>query len=117
MWLPCGGHIDPNELPDEAAIREVLEESGVAIELVGDYALDVTAPRQLLRPRGIQLEQISADHEHIDLMYLARPVAAYNGYLLETDPTLGWYDPSALAQLELSDEVRAWTDLAFRELG
>ena len=23
MWLPPGGHIDPHELPDEAAVREV----------------------------------------------------------------------------------------------
>ncbi len=28
-WLPPGGHIEPNELPDEAAVREVLEETGV----------------------------------------------------------------------------------------
>jgi 8-oxo-dGTP pyrophosphatase MutT (NUDIX family) len=29
MWLPPGGHVDPDELPDEAAVREVLEETGV----------------------------------------------------------------------------------------
>ena len=28
MWLPPGGHIEENELPDEAAVREVLEEVG-----------------------------------------------------------------------------------------
>ena len=37
-WLPPGGHIEPNELPDDAAIREVLEETGVAIELVSPRA-------------------------------------------------------------------------------
>ena len=25
-WLPPGGHIDPGELPEEAALREVREE-------------------------------------------------------------------------------------------
>ena len=33
LWLPPGGHIEANELPDEAAVREVLEESGVRIVL------------------------------------------------------------------------------------
>jgi ADP-ribose pyrophosphatase YjhB (NUDIX family) len=23
MWLPPGGHVEPNELPDDAAVREV----------------------------------------------------------------------------------------------
>jgi 8-oxo-dGTP pyrophosphatase MutT (NUDIX family) len=39
IWLPPGGHIDPGELPDEAAIREVLEESGIAVELMGERGI------------------------------------------------------------------------------
>jgi 8-oxo-dGTP pyrophosphatase MutT (NUDIX family) len=30
-WLPPGGHIEPNELPDDAACREVLEETGLKV--------------------------------------------------------------------------------------
>jgi len=71
MWLPCGGHIDPNELPDEAVKRESVEESGVEIELIGEQTLDVADPVQLVRPRGIQLEFIHDGHEHIDLIYFA----------------------------------------------
>ena len=26
LWLPPGGHIEPHELPDDAALRETLEE-------------------------------------------------------------------------------------------
>ena len=33
-WLPPGGHIDPNETPPEAAKREVLEETGLEVELI-----------------------------------------------------------------------------------
>ncbi len=115
-WLPCGGHIDPHELPDEAAAREVFEESGVAVELVGEKALSVEPPRQLLRPRGVQLEPIGPGHEHIDLVYFARPVSAYSGYLRGDDPSLGWYSEEALAQLDLSDEIRAWIGLALAEI-
>ena len=34
FWLLPGGHIEDNELPHEAAIREVLEETGLTIELL-----------------------------------------------------------------------------------
>ena len=117
MWLPCGGHIEPGELPDDAARREVLEESGVPITLVGERALALETPRQLVRPRGVQLEVIAPGHEHIDLVYFARPAPGYAGFLLSEDPSLGWYRPEDLAGLELSEEIRAWTRLLFAELG
>ena len=41
MWPPPGGHIEKGELPDEAAAREVFEETGVKIELVGERREDV----------------------------------------------------------------------------
>jgi len=34
FWLLPGGHIEDNELPHEAAIREVLEETGLQVELL-----------------------------------------------------------------------------------
>ena len=32
MWLPPGGHIEPDELPDDAAVREVEEEYAIPPE-------------------------------------------------------------------------------------
>jgi len=110
MWLPCGGHIEENELPDDAAVREVLEESGVEVVLVGEKALELNEPRQLIRPRGIQLETIEPGHEHIDLIYFGEPVAGYEGTLLENDPSLGWYSPAELRTMDLSEEIRAWVN-------
>lgn len=34
-WGLCGGGVDPGELPDEAVLREVWEESGQVVELTG----------------------------------------------------------------------------------
>ncbi|MCX6767392.1 MAG: NUDIX hydrolase [Candidatus Micrarchaeota archaeon] len=34
FWLLPGGHIEDSELPHEAAIREVLEETGLRVELL-----------------------------------------------------------------------------------
>src|SRR2546423_7272945 len=70
-WLPPGGHIEANELPDDAAVREVLEETGIRARLVGGTGLPahVVAPRQLTVPAGIQVEDIYRGHQHIDLVY------------------------------------------------
>ena len=111
MWLPCGGHIEENELPDDAAVREVLEESGVEVVLVGEKALKLDKPRQLVKPRGIQLETICPGHEHIDLIYFGKPAESYDGKLLDEDPSLGWYGPEELMAMDLSEEIREWVKL------
>ena len=114
-WLPCGGHVEPGETPDEAAVREVLEESGVHVVLLGDPPVVAPGPRQLTRPRGVQLETIGPGHEHIDLVYLARPEPGYAG-ALHGPASLGWYDRASLDELPLTPEIRAWCELALNEV-
>ena len=58
---------------------------------------------------------IGANHEHIDLVYLAAPDGPYDGTLVG-DESLGWFDRAALAKLPLDEEIVAWTDLALREV-
>ena len=103
-WLPPGGHIEPNELPDEAAIREVHEETGVAIRLHrdDDYVEYSGEPRRLCRPAGIQLEAISPGHEHVDLIYFAA------GEPVDSPPKVGWYGPDEWGRLDLTREVESW---------
>src|SRR4051794_21280612 len=110
LWLPPGGHIEHGELPDEAAVREVLEETGVRCRLVGETGLDVDYPRQLVRPLGIQVEDIRPGVQHIDLVYLAvtdDDGAAISPELAERD-RVGWYAPSALQALGANDEIQQW---------
>jgi 8-oxo-dGTP pyrophosphatase MutT (NUDIX family) len=115
LWLPHGGHVEPGELPNETAVREVLEEMGVEIALEADYGLElpagVSSPLMLPRPRGVQLEQISDGHEHIDLVYFGRPLEPYDGALL---PGFAWYNANALERLDLVPDVRAWCRLALK---
>lgn len=113
-WLPPGGHVEPNELPDAAAIREVLEETGVTASLVGpspNRAAGDGQPVQLTRPIGVQLADIGGpDHQHIDLVYLAVG-------LDEGDGRGRWITREGLDTLALTAEVRSWCEYALREPG
>jgi 8-oxo-dGTP pyrophosphatase MutT (NUDIX family) len=73
-WLPLGGHVELDEDPEEAALREVREESGLDVELLGERP-PTTEPgtRALLAPRFLDIHRISATHEHIGMIYFARP--------------------------------------------
>lgn len=73
-WLPLGGHIELDEDPETAALREVKEESGLDVELLGERP-PVTSPgtRALVTPRFLDIHRISSTHEHVGVIYWARP--------------------------------------------
>lgn len=116
MWLPPGGHIEKDELPDDAAVREVLEETGIEVELVGEKREDITDPVQLHRPAGVQLEYIGPGHEHIDLIYFARPTGSTAIRVEFKEEKVGWYAPDDWNSLGVNAEVRGWCERALAAL-
>ena len=79
-WLPPGGHVEPNEDPVQAVLREVLEETGIEVEIVPTspvIALDY--PEQVLPPYTIMVEDIDDPavgfHKHIDMIYFCLPAS------------------------------------------
>lgn len=103
-WLPPGGHLEPDEIPEEAAKREVLEETGLEIEFFCDEHLHIECwnARSLVRPFLCLLEEIPTfnnepAHQHIDFIYVGYPVG---GELQNNDAgihELRWF---ALAEIE-----------------
>jgi ADP-ribose pyrophosphatase YjhB (NUDIX family) len=117
-WLPPGGHIEPNELPDEAAVREVDEETGVKIRLIGGQGLPIDEPRQLIRPAGIQLENIGPGHQHIDLVYFAVPEDGAHQVAAHCAAEVGaaWFGLEDLDALGADGEIQAWCRRALWEV-
>src|SRR5215472_17482854 len=76
-WLPLGGHIELHEDPEQAARREAKEESGLDVELLGERP-PTTSPgtRALIAPRFLDIHRITDTHEHIGMIYWARPKIA-----------------------------------------
>ena len=79
MWLPPGGHLEPNEDPVQAARREALEESGLEVEIIPPAdLLVVDQPEVVAPPAVILIEDIVRSdqpfHQHIDHVYFARAI-------------------------------------------
>ena len=73
-WLPVGGHIELDEDPEAAALREAKEESGFDIELIGERPPTTgDGTRALIAPRFLDIHYISDTHDHIGMIYWARP--------------------------------------------
>lgn len=104
-WFPPGGHIDPHELPDEAAIREVREESGLDVELLatGDMLGDV---RVLPQPYCILLEDITPDHQHIDLIYFARVCGGTLRFAEREAHAARWLTWEELDDPDVAEDIR-----------
>ena len=76
MWLPAGGHIDRDELPHEAALRETREELGLDVALVAPQeSIASETVESIPQPQHFLLEDINVHengdvgHQHIDFIF------------------------------------------------
>jgi 8-oxo-dGTP pyrophosphatase MutT (NUDIX family) len=129
-WLPLGGHIELEEDPEQAALREAKEESGLDVTLLGERP-PTTGPgtRALIAPRFLDIHRISDTHEHIGLIYWARPKNSPNepaGHLrsqeikcaTEEHHDIRWCSAEELDTLQppMSDAVRWYCRKAMEEI-
>lgn len=104
-WLPPGGHIHPGELPEEAACREVREETGLEVELLGQQ--EIWGKVRVLRtPVCVLLEDISPGHQHIDLIYFALAREGEPRVNAQESAALRWYTSAELEQAEIEPDIR-----------
>ena len=118
-WFPLGGHIELDEDPEQAALRETKEESGLDVELIGERP-PTTGPgtRALIRPRFLDIHRISETHEHIGMIYFARPQSGQATLAPAEHHAIRWCDARELDELQpaMSDAVKYYCRAALSEL-
>lgn len=118
-WLPLGGHIELDEDPEQAALREAKEESGLDVELLGERP-PTTEPgtRALIAPRFLDIHRISDTHEHIGMIYFARPRSGSLDLAEEEHHDIRWATDADLEALEpkMSNAVKWYCRQALREV-
>ena len=119
-WLPIGGHIELEEDPEQAALREAFEESGFEVELVGERP-PTTEPgtRALISPRFLDIHRISDTHEHIGMIYFARPKNGAMTLAEAEHHDICWRSGEELDRLDppMSGAVKWYCRKAIEELG
>lgn len=91
-WLPIGGHIELDENPEQAALREAKEESGLEVELVG---LRPPIEKEegftpLLAPAYLDIHLIKEPHWHIGMVYFAKVLSGKVTLNVEEHKDIQW---------------------------
>jgi 8-oxo-dGTP pyrophosphatase MutT (NUDIX family) len=119
-WLPLGGHIELDEDPEQAALREAQEESGLAVELLGERPPTTgDGTRALIAPRFLDIHRISSTHEHIGMIYWARPRGGAVALSAEEHHDIRWCSAADLEQLQppMDAAVKWYCRKAIEEIG
>ncbi len=121
QWMSVGGHIELHEDPIEAAHREVKEEVGLEIELVGNPLIFDGADhtRELLPPVALNRHRVSATHEHITFVYFARAQSDKTvvTYADDASEECLWCTKEDILKMELWSNIKEYALEALKRLG
>jgi 8-oxo-dGTP pyrophosphatase MutT (NUDIX family) len=123
IWLDVGGHVELDEDPNQAAIREVKEEVGLDIVLwdgnkkFQEVFTSKYDHRELIPPVAMNRHNISETHEHIDMVYFAKSESD-NVIPENADDEWKWLTYAEVDAMEgLLPDIKFYAKLALETLG
>ena len=118
-WAAPGGHIEPTESPEEAAKREVYEETGLMPKIISPSQVNLSSStsteEQILTPYAVLYELIpdtpkeGAAHIHIDFIYLFESDEAETITEQEEEvKNVGWFTDSEIQNLDTFGSIKTF---------
>lgn len=111
-WLQPGGHIEWNENPVEAAIRETQEETGIDISfllekitMVGEGASFLPSP-EIFMEQKIPAYQDQPEHFHLDMGYVVEVEEQELTVNEHESHDIGWFTREEILKLEIHEDTR-----------
>ena len=101
MWVPPGGHVEAQEEPVSALLREIKEETGLRAQVVSpaprfpfDYPAQVPPPYTILVENSAEPGN---PHQHIDLIYFLRSLDGERARPATSAEAVVWVSEAQLA--------------------
>jgi 8-oxo-dGTP pyrophosphatase MutT (NUDIX family) len=104
-----GGHIDPGEDSNEAVLREVWEEVGLKVELIGPAGwvkIDTETNFDLVPPMFVNRHKINEAHDHSGFLFAAKSSSREINPQTEEDMGVDciWVNQTQLDEMFRSDK-------------
>lgn len=119
MWFSVGGHIELDEDPNTAAIREVKEEVGLDIVLdtkLQDINIQEPHYKTLIPPVSLNMHSINEVHQHVTVSYFA---TTDSDTIIPEKPTdqWKWLTAQEVEAMDLRPDIKHYALRALKELG
>ncbi|MEP7166927.1 MAG: NUDIX domain-containing protein [Candidatus Woesebacteria bacterium] len=115
IWLAPGGHVENNELPHLAAAREFEEESGVKVQVVSAFPVEMSGKvsEYLPLPFYCNLHEVNKPRgnsfceQHYSWGYFVK-VLDTSGFNENDEGVegVGWFTQQEMKALETTDDIR-----------
>ena len=115
--LPVGGHVDRDELPQETALREAIEEAGLEITLHNADTIHYPDVQALVRPAHMLLVNMNPYHQHIDFIFYATATTDQVQPVDGESAQLFWFTKDEVLAAVMPENVRILAIEALELLG
>ena len=117
-WLPVGGHVELDEDPEQALMREIKEECGLDVKVVGQREdIDSDHIKSLIPPIYLDIHKITDDHRHIGMIYFATSDTDEVALAENEHNDIKWFATEDLDSDELLENVSFYGRKALEALG
>ena len=108
-WFPLGGHIEEDEFPHEAAIREVKEESGFDVNLIETELapeIELARVKRIPAPFCLLHEGIGGVENFFDFIYIAETTETEPHPEGDESKEFKWFSYEELISYDMKPHVR-----------